>query len=591
MYAMVKTAALLLAILGYAMLWRERKLPVCFFPITFVSGITLAVYVFGLLGKLKWGSYFGVAAGGLLLLRYFSRERLKAFLSDWSTWFCIFAIVWIFVITRGETLYFWDDGSHWYRICKAMNFEGAYPTTPDILYYEYVPGCATWIYFVTRFIGFTIPNCLFAQNCINVVSIAALFISMIKMERVGEKILTLLIIGLTGVALCAMTISTYALAVDAQVGLVAMAAFVMMMEQEEGKDAYLSVCVVLSFLALIKNSALLFVVIIFLWAGTRYRGSIRKWIGCAWPWLAVPLIVYGIYQIRGRIVYGNAEGALQAISVERYMLLFMEKSADNIGRIARTIFERVVLCSTEESGAVWGCFLLLLVLLAGMKSEDEKTDRKQIVQILVGNLCVLAVYCLGLFLMYVFSMREDEAIVMSSFGRYFGTLKIFLVGITVYACLCQAKRLSIGKNYVLGMVFMFALFVPGAYSRKYILGTEHFNVPGEYKTDLWRAMEMYVPENPYYTDESYLVLWDAEDFMAGNRNAGRLEYVAGAWLRSNHIQAVSREELTDMDAEQLASLAEFDYVVLISDMHSEEESLCEGLNLTEYGVGVHEVEK
>lgn len=38
-----KSAALLLAILGCAMLWQRRKLPVCFFPITAVSGATLVV--------------------------------------------------------------------------------------------------------------------------------------------------------------------------------------------------------------------------------------------------------------------------------------------------------------------------------------------------------------------------------------------------------------------------------------------------------------------------------------------------------------------------------------------------------------------
>ena len=176
MYSAMKSIMLILAVLGYACLYqRKSKLPLCFFPITGVSGMTVLVYIFGIAGFLKAGCYVVAGCGVLLLLRYGSRASLKAVLTDAGMLFTVGAVVWMFVITRGTMLSHIDDSTHWYRICNAMDCEGAYPSTPDIRFYTYVPGTATWIYFVTRFIGFSIPNCLFAQNALNVLCLTAFF--------------------------------------------------------------------------------------------------------------------------------------------------------------------------------------------------------------------------------------------------------------------------------------------------------------------------------------------------------------------------------------------------------------------------------
>jgi len=168
MYMIMKSGILLLSMLGFAMLYQRRHLPLCFFPITAASGMTLVVYLAGLAGFLKLGSYAVVLLGLLLLIRYFDMKKIAAFFSDWSIWFVIVSVVWLYVITRGTMLADYDEGTHWYRICKSMHYEGAFPSTPDIFFFTYMPGCQTWIYLLTRFIGFSIPNLCFAHNTLNI---------------------------------------------------------------------------------------------------------------------------------------------------------------------------------------------------------------------------------------------------------------------------------------------------------------------------------------------------------------------------------------------------------------------------------------
>lgn len=96
-------------------------------------------------GSLQMGWYLVILSGMLLLLRFFSLEGLKRICSDWSIVFCVVVGVIMHAATGGQMLYHWDDGSHWYRMCKALYFDGHYPTTPDIVYYDYVPGTATWV--------------------------------------------------------------------------------------------------------------------------------------------------------------------------------------------------------------------------------------------------------------------------------------------------------------------------------------------------------------------------------------------------------------------------------------------------------------
>ena len=580
MVVLAKSAALLLAILGYAMLWQRRKLPVCFFPITAVSGATLVVYVTGMCGSLRIGWYLVILSGMLLLLRFFSLEGLKRICSDWSIVFCVVVGVIMYAATRGQMLYHWDDGSHWYRMCKALYFDGHYPTTPDIVYYDYVPGTATWVYIVLKAVGFSIPNCLFAQNCINIAAIGAMFCLADQTENRGKKaIISLIIVG-TGLVQCTYAYGIYTLLVDLPLGLVIAAAMIMVLDWGEKKESTLPVMLVLTFLAIMKNSALFFIAAVCFMAVMMHRFPLRR----AGAWLGMPLLAWGAYALRSAVVYSGAASP-QGISADRYAMLWNEKSAELIGRIARNVLREIFGGMTNGTIAMYLCLAALLFTAVSFSMEGERAAAIRMCRSLAACTGLILAYSGALFLTYSFSMSSGEAEVLNSIDRYYGTAVVLLIGLTVYLGVREAARLHHAGTYLLSMFLVLACSLPGQMPRAYVFNRNDYSRYEMLKTDLWWAIERIVPENMRYTEEHYLVLWDQSDFMDGAFNIGRLDYVVGAWLRADQISVISRDELVTLSEEELAHFREYDHVIFLSDMNDEKELLEPYLDIDNYGIG------
>jgi len=164
-------------------------------------------------------------------------------------------------------------------------------------------------------------------------------------------------------------------------------------------------------------------------------------------------------------------------------------------------------------------------------------------------------------------MSYDEAITLNMLYRYYGTGAIWVVGLTIYAALKISDKMRHLRTYVLSMVLIFVILAPGAFSKEYIFSIDKYRLKEDFRSDIWRTMEIYIPENKLYTDARYAVLWNEEDFFGGSRDNGRVQTIAGAWLRSADVQVVSERELrSGIDQEILESLRTYDYLVCISDM-------------------------
>lgn len=593
MYAIVKSAVLLLSVLGYAMYYQKRRFPLCFFPITLISGVTVTVYLAGLIGFLKIACYAVLLPGLLLLVRCFSLKRLKELVCDPAILFTVFAGAWVFMITRGAMLAHNDDGTHWFRIIKAMNYEDAYPTTPDIRYYEYVPGCATWVYFVTRFIQFQIDNTMFAQNLMNVACVATLFSACGWAKNIREKGIVFGLVAAAGVLLCCITETTYALLVDAQVGLVAMAALIMALEMKKEGMPSLLTAVVLCMLALIKNSGLLFVVIITIWACLWYKTSTKEWIKNISLWMILPLLLNGLYAIRSDLVYGQDAIGAQGVSLERYASLFAGKSADVVRQITVNLFSSILSGKLVTSVTMYGCALLyVLFIFCLMEREQEALKKVKTREILLGSVLILAAYSVGLLGTYLFSMTEIEGVYLFSFERYFGVVLIVLVGTAVWYALKLAGEAGNIRRFVLSLILLFVVLAPGKISKRHFLGEHEYQLPHNYRSQVWRTMEIFVPQNQHYTENSYVLLWDEDDFLDGGLLKGRLTALAETWLRSLNIVNIPDSEIRDgLSEETLKAVSRCDYLVCISDMEEHRELFLPYLGNTDMGMGLREIPK
>ncbi len=583
-------AVLALSVMGYGALYNRSRLPVCFFPVTLVSGVSVVLYGFGFLAALKMGCYAILLFGILMLLICRKGFRPIAFFSDWSFLFCLFAGVWLYVITRGAFLSHWDDGSHWYRICKSIYAEGAFPTTPDIMYYNYVPGCQLWNYFVLRFVDFSQQNCMFAQGLINIACVATLFAGVRTVKSRVEAGFCTGVIVIAAVGLCSMNIGTYVLLVDLQLGLTAMALLILLLDQGERPAALFLGGLVCTFVLLVKNSAVFFALMIFLWASLRHRWRGKQLACCAGGLLGIPLVLRSFYALRASSVYAGAAASPQSFSLTRFMQKLALKDAETMEVFNERFWFKVFIGDTGLSMTVYVCIFLLVLLLVFLHNEKKAEKVREVLLNLTFGLVMMAAYVLMLYGTYMFTMNVNETLSVNSFYRYFGSMIIVFAGMTIYTALGSSIQLAGEGNhrvYIFGMLVFAVLAMPGAYSRRYIWGQGRFDMPDHYGPKLWQTLKYFVPENRQYSGKHYVVLWDTDDFSDSVSHHQYAEYAVGAWLRSERVDAISRDELNQgLTAEMIDALTECDAVICLSDMSKESGLLAPYMDVSDLSVGL-----
>lgn len=379
-----------LSLLGYALLYKTKtKLPICFFPVTAISGMTVTVYLFGLVGFLKAGCFIVVIGGWLCLWFYRNWRNIKEIITDWSVIFAVFAVVWLFIITRHSGLSHWDDFTHWYRICKAMNYDGTYPITPDIDYYTYVPGSATWIYLVTRFIGFSVSNCFFAQNILYIACLMCLFASIEKIDNFKIRISSVFVILLSCFLLLSINYSIYELLIDTLVSLISLSVLIITIDTSDYRKIVIPLFLIFSFMAIIKNACILFIVITLIIAGKKFSFSKKQWFKNFIFLFLIPFVFYRLYFIRTSIFYNNVGAASQDASLSRFYALMQEKGWENICNIIRNFILHTIDIGNDSGVTVcylWLVFFIIFLLCIRLFKDYMNNKGQKVLDDLSKNL-------------------------------------------------------------------------------------------------------------------------------------------------------------------------------------------------------------
>lgn len=594
-----------LSLLGYALLYKTKtKLPICFFPVTAISGMTVTVYLFGLVGFLKAGCFIVVIGGWLCLWFYRNWRNIKEIITDWSVIFAVFAVVWLFIITRHSGLSHWDDFTHWYRICKAMNYDGTYPITPDIKFYTYVPGTATWIYIVTRFIGFNVSNCFFAQGILNICCLICMFSAIENIKEIREKLLATLVIGISGIIFLSFDISTYALPVDTLVGLSALTVLIISVYAQRIEDIIWLVSCAFLFMSIIKNSCLLFIMITLIFLGIKFSFSKRQWLKYFCFWGIIPFILHRLYFIRASIFYSDVAEASQNISLSRFYMLFNEKDKEILLEVTKNFLIKITDVNGDKSITTIYILAMIFIVIYTMISSfstfifplNQKYlmdfSKRIRIAIIVGTLIFL-VYCLLLLGTYIFSMENWEAVNLTSFCRYISSVAIYLVGSGIWLLLRGISSDLFTKKYLaLFTVFLLCIFML-SFLNTWRIGIFNINGYNKNKTgtvysgNFWDTFQNNIPEGKKYTDNKYIVFWDKKEFNGYNDINSRLYYCAVTYLRSNNILIISSDDIHNgLKQEVLESLSTYDYVIMLSDMSDNIDSIRNYLPIKDYHVGI-----
>ncbi|GEM_PF-2806914 len=489
-----------------------------FFPLCYISVSSLVIYLCGLCNILYVGIYLNIILGYVLLLITLldKRKQLKSMLISFchpSVLFMLIGIIWAFVITRGVGISHIDDNNHWYRICKMLFAEDAFPRTPDLFFPSYTPGTAVWIYYITRIIGFGSSNCFFSQSILNLSACCSLLCVVNRLKK-WRGVLAYICVSATSVLLCSADWSTYSLLVDGSLGLVVVSIISYLCHTNYRPDVF-DRCIIimnLSFLCLIKTSGWLFTVFIFifylvgLFVEHGNRPNRRTLLSTSY-YVVIPVLVSLIYIVRNRFVFADWNSRRQVVSLERYIDYSQQKTPEQIIDIVQNMMIRIFsIVSSPQVASIWVCFLVLLLLYLIRNNKHKKVLKSQILYFLG----IFSVYVFFLCLTYIFSMNDNEAGVLSSLDRYIGTFSVMMIGSVAIYFFRMVTEEDNKKFYLLSLVYLVTvsvitsvLFNPG-----YIFGKKYYRPMEEYDDVLFNALSSYCEESFEYTDDTYLIIWD-----------------------------------------------------------------------------------
>lgn len=584
------------------------KKNIVFFPITMVSLASLSVYLFGIIDILDIGVYAFTGAGlvflliGIILLLYKHPpiKCAKSQIFNIALLFVFICTFWLWIITRNSNLSFYDDYTHWYRICKVMNSEHRFPVTPDINYKSYVPGAAVWIYFVTRFTGFTVSNCFFAQAFIAIASVALFLAAIPNKALMKHKLLSLLYIGVVLVLLGAVDVTVYSLMVDSIVALVPLAGIILILSDEKkDSEAYIIIVIIACFTSLIKTSGLVFVIFMaIIWFITQKDIAIDKiqyYKNCIKTILLVliPALITYLYSKRANTVFGDITYAPHNVSLRRWRTVLRNRSLEKMVEIIRKFFSMIFMIngSIAQVSLIWLSLFGLVILIFVYRYKNKKTCHIQTI-LLFSTIC-LVLYCLGLLGTYMFSMSDIEANTntLASWYRYTGTIAIFLFGLFCYFLLGEIYSHSDKMiSSSIATITCLLLFIGSHYfDIGYIWGYDFYKPQEEMTTKAWELCNEYVEENLYYTDESYLVLWDSNILNSPQDSDGRLTNMMQTYLRSLNVKTLDINLLleNEVTTDELNKLQDYDYLITLGDFTEYRDSLQKYFLLNSYQPGIN----
>ena len=556
----------LLAVIGYMLSYTAYvKKDLSFFPLLFIAVSSIVTFFFGLAGLLKAGPYV-VVISGLLLLGWslYKKVSLRALVHP-ACLFMLVGVIWAFVITRGVGLSQLDDFNHWYKICKIMHAEGAFPTTPDIDFPTYTPGTALWIYQITRCTGFSVANCFFAQSVLNLAGCCCLISAIRSEDKWGVRITRYVIACVASVFLCSLDMSTYNLLVDCSLGLVALYVAVYLLRYSFSFDYYVLVPV-LVYLRLIKMSGILFCVFLLGFYLLGKKRLVPSSIGRSTLWVclstvAVPFAMGWIYKFRMSFYYSDIGGSNQAFSLQRFTSIGADKSPELIRSTAAKVWIEAFsfVNGYPQILAVWVFFLILFVFVF---AEDKKKEcfSKYILGYLFG---FYIVYTAFMTFTYIFSMDSAEATYLASYFRYMGTPVVVITGIAIYIFLDK----FVTSKVLWSAAFTCVMLAINIWSTGigYIFGISHYVPMEDYTDSAWKAISSYVPESFTYSPGNYVVIWNNATYDADGAYAFKYGSLSSVYLRCVDAKFYSYAQVASGSEAVMDDISSADYIVVVGE--------------------------
>lgn len=420
-------------------IWLNRKfeLKMAQTPLVMICSGGMALYFAALWNMLEPVQLLLLILGPVLALWTLAKEGKKALRPVFTLPMGLYAAVslWLLNLERGRLIDGHDVLAHWGIMAKSLINDGRLPNTVNLAveYVDYPPATALWIKLVCNVIGVSDGSMVFAQGILFLAAVLALAPLCEKKASAGLAVFAY------GAYLAAASRGWRELKVEGLLtALCVGAAALIVVNRNEPKKAFWTSLPVLGFLAITKNSGLFYVVLAALFfLALPSVPKLRHRLLMAGAAIGLPAFSWWLWGCHVRMVYPDGMSSKHAVSAEAYEMRLEGKTDGEIAYFNSEFTKRWFHFSSAQIRLFWLCtaiFLLACLLLWRMKAVSGKRAALYA----GGGLAMTAAWVAALWCTYVFSMPNDEMLVLASFERYSRSFFDCLLGFALLLMLWHA---------------------------------------------------------------------------------------------------------------------------------------------------------
>lgn len=436
---------------GYVFLFRKKaKIELYFVPIFVISALSLFLFAGGLFGALKQSAYIALALGLLCFCYMVFQLAVKklSFQSPLEYEPCgiillLGTLIFTLLVLNLRLLHY-DNFSHWAVIVKYLLSADSFPQpdTKIVVFLDYPPGTAVFIYYVCRFLGNSQGVMLAAQNLM----VFSCFYCIFGIVREKRRFLLYSFLGM-GCAVLSylnLTIRINNLLVDFLLPLLSLAS-ISCTSRYSGRPIPTSVYnfFLLGFTSTVKGTGIVFSSIAFLYylfsifrrggrkspaeKNHRYTGKIKRLLlviltgfGMVFP--------YALWEYRMNTVFSDY--------VSKFDIDANQLGGENMAPVRELhsqITEDFIRASLDLTTRAAQVFLLcnILALIAIIFVRLKRKRKWKLGRLLIIADIMVVLYYAGILYMYLYSMPEEEAVNLAGFDRYACSIMVLFVGILI----------------------------------------------------------------------------------------------------------------------------------------------------------------
>lgn len=542
----------------------------------------LVLYIASLIGFLYGAAIVMFLVGLVLFIFYFFRYKdyfiSRLFSLDLiRIWMIGYFFVFSIILLQSNLVHY-DNFSHWGLIVKYLITEASLPTATGIISFTSYPiGSSLFVYYVTLIVGYHEGVMLLGQFILIIATLYALF-SVIrdssKALMASSLFFTIALFNYFNIA-----IRMNNLLVDFLLPLLALAAISGIYTLR--KKFFLSsihTIVLLSVLAIVKNSGLFFVLIVliyYVYTSIKHfnkESSKMKYLLGISSTVIFSMVTFILWDIHVKNNF-TEEVSKHSVNIGSYKDIFAEKTNEITSEIVQSFLSTI---TDWHSLSTQGMILVNILFIGSFLIIRIVFKRKSnLIKMLFLTNTIILLYYVGILGMFLFSMPIDEALVLAGFERYASSMIIFSLGVFSIILVQEMDSLLYEQNIEMRnhrsyksiktkKYYQYLSLLLLFFSTGLVLSESNgmMFMNKSYKNEIPYSIKTIAKNNQDLNNVSYLIVSADKE----NIDSYYTQYVGKYYLYSNQVDAI--EDFIVSDKEFITMISNYDFIVVIDEHYT-----------------------